>query len=224
MDLNNRTLMLLAAGTTALALLAYGLTFNLISVPTPEVPILVEDISPTIEVTKPSKLKLEDETGPVVIKADDPENVTTVMLQCGVYKRDLSFEKGQAVFTNVPPGTECTVTMRGTAQGYSPIFAGDTVTCMDLDQDSECIGGVAKDHPALLNLESDVKAEIYIDGDWFGTTPNPQVRVKPGRRTIKLKLPNGPELSWVRIFNPGESVRMHFPKPGGYTAPESDEG
>lgn len=225
MDVDSRSLIALSVVALMLAAAAVALTFDLV----PELPDT--DAGPTTpqvlnavpEVKRAADGEIKIVAADVAVTVDASTRASGAMLSCGangVYRRDRTFERGKAVFALAPP-EPCALTLRGAKAAYEPVFAGDTLNCMIVDDETHCTGGLASDKPALVAVESEVGGELTVDGDWYGPLPAPRLRLRPGMRKIRVQLDPLHSMEWNLLVSPAERVSVYFPRPEGWNPPSN---
>ena len=87
------------------------------------------------------------------------------------------------------------------------------------------LGGCSlKTNPAAINIQSEPKAQVFINNEHVGSTPYREHTLKPGDYDIKLALDSDPNRSWStkvslkpqlltsinRVFGPSEEESLHY--------------
>lgn len=208
MDLSNRTLIVFAAVTGMLVILAVTLTL----MDPPQAPQV--DASPNVSI-----IPVVSRTGGSEVSPSGPLTVRrsggragTASLLCDTFRSQRPFEGGVARFPDVPLG-DCAIVLDGTDRAYEPVFPGDNLRCQPDGIATECTGGLAASRAARVTITSDLEGTIALDGDELGAIPVFGAPVKIGRRELRLMFPSGESTTWSLLVQPDQNIRVHFPDP-----------
>jgi len=175
------------------------------------VEVEVTDLHVQPEVVRRGGRKVQGE-GPLTVLVERRANFETALLECDMYKSERPLMGERVVFPTIPFG-ECSILLVGTEIPYAPVYPGDRLTCVGVDGQTQCTGGIAAQRAAEVSVRSALPGRLDVDGDPFGALPLENLRLKVGERNLVVRLDDGRSLRWKLIVNPEETIDIYFPDP-----------
>lgn len=212
MDISNRSIALLLVVTLLLVAGAAALTFGPPIGTSPPAPVAKEmDLHLKPEVVRRGGRKVAGE-GPLTVQVERHTSYETALLECDMYKSERPLDSGRVVFPTIPFG-ECSILLVGTEIPYAPVYPGDRLTCVGVDGQTQCTGGVAARRAAQVSVRAALPGRLDVDGDPYGALPLENLRMKVGERNLVVRLDDGRTLRWKLVVQPEETIDLYFPDP-----------
>lgn len=208
MQLTNRTLVLFALFSAALAGVALWLEYGQrttvaeVTEAPPPAPLI-----PDVRRSGGRQIELG---GPLRVAISRGRAMSAVLDCDGLFRAQRPVRSGGVVFPTIPLG-QCSITLDGADIPYEPVFPGDRLSCSVDESTTVCTGGMAASYAASVSIAADEPGTVHIDSVSHGPLPVENAEVRVGRRLVMVEFDSGTSAIWTLTVAPDERIEMHFP-------------